>query len=127
MVQRVQLKIKFFKLSNVLVLNLLVPRGEIAGRNEAKCSLSKIYLFRFFYFESSVYFRTCRTRGRLKYKLSLVESLIKKVTQQIMFCSSCNFILVTQTVIHHKNTKFDTFSFPGTILGNMTARFLIRI
>ena len=126
MVRRVQLKIKFFQLTNVLVLNQLVPTGEIAGRNEAKCSLSKICLFSFFfYFESSVYFRTCRTRGPLKYKLSSVESLIKKVTQQIMFCYSCNFILVKQTVILHKNTKFDKFSFPGTILGNMTARFLI--
>ena len=59
-----------------------------------------------------MYFRTCRTRGRLKYKLSSVEPLIKKVTQQIMFCSSCNFILVTQTVIHHKNTKFWYIFFP---------------
>ena len=78
-----------------------------------------------------MYFRTCRTRGRLKYKLSSVKSLITKVTQQIIFCYSCNFISVTQTVIHHKNSKFDTFSFPGTILGNMTARIfnlnLIRI
>ena len=79
-----------------------------------------------------MYFRTCRTRGRLKYKLSSVEPLIKKVNQQIIFCYSCNFISVTQTVIHNKkNSKFDTFSFPGTILGNMTARLfnlnLIRI
>ena len=80
-----------------------------------------------------MYFRTCRTRGRLKYKFSSVESLIKKVTQQIIFCYSCNFILVTQTVIHNKKTAnlIVTFSFPGTILGNMTVRIfnlnLIRI
>ena len=48
--RRDQLKIKLFSLSNVLVLNLLVPRGEIAGRNEAKCSFSKIYYFILFYF-----------------------------------------------------------------------------
>ena len=41
-------KIKLFSFSNVLVLNLLVPRGQIAVRNEAKCSLSKIYLFSIF-------------------------------------------------------------------------------
>ena len=52
-----------------------------------------------------MYFRTCRTRGRLKYKLSSVESLMKKVTQQIIFCYSWNFILVTQTVIHHKKKQ----------------------
>ena len=59
-----------------------------------------------------MYFRTCWTRGRLNYKLSAVESLIKKVTQQIIFCYSCNFVLVTQKVIHHKKQEIWYIFFP---------------
>ena len=62
-----------------------------------------------------MYFRTCRTRGRLKYKLSSVESLMKKVIQQIIFCYSWNFILVTQTVIHHKKQQIWCIFFPRTV------------
>ena len=110
--RRVQRKIKLYSCRFELIY---VLRGEIASRNEAKCSLNKIYL-KFIILKAlcRVQFVNGRLRGRLKYKRSSVESQITKATQQIIFCSSSKFILATQTVIHHKkNDKFDSFSFPG--------------